>query len=1182
MGITDSLKQWLKENSVNYAELGFGRVHVKGLGSLIEFIPREFGNTIDVQGKMFTLNIGQQVIEYIIDNKVDHVIYEFGGNHYYTPISHIANAQMVLLKNVGGHDDSLIPDFGRAFLGVHGRYEMMNGSRDYQDWCDKAKFLKFKALGICEKNTLAGTLPFQMACVKNKLQPIIGYTVEVENGKGEHFDLRLYCINTKGWRNLLRINKLVNVDQEGFAFEKQLLEYGEGLLCCISPGMHATKLMLTSYKRAFDKTMFQITTNEYAGNVKDKEILSSIKNYLDNFRSIVDPILISDAYCIDKDDTHIRTVLNKQGKVQFNHSTTNHYFRSLSEQFVELEPLFRIEDGRLEDVYIDSFESLDWVIENCKFNINTKELFLPKYEMTEAEQSEYNGETSDFFDDLIADGMRRKFEKELSGPNGDSFENELWERVDSERAVIVKGGFIDYFLILWDIVNWCKTQNIQTGPGRGSAAGCLISYLLGIVKINPLRYDLIFERFLNESRIQSELPDIDIDFASDRRDEVIEYMKKRYGEDYVCRVGTYGTLQMRGVLKELARAYGVQGDKYNMNFVTKLISQDNGTWEPLFKDAASEPLLKQFVIDNPRIVNDARIALNSIKSASVHACATIIVPKIADEEGNSLNIYDQIPVRKDSDGTLISEWEGDVMADAGFLKEDILSTKQMAKIGSIFDLVKEREGIQLDMEEIPLDDENVYRLFQKGLNQDVFHFGSSGLTIYLKDVHPENIDELIACIALYRPGAMASNAHTDFVKLKKGEKEVTHDYLLQSVTSETYGLYIYQEQIMKAAQTLGDFSLAEADGVRKAMGKKIKDKMDSYKVQFVKGAVNKGCDKLEAEKIWNKMEVFAGYGFNKSHAAAYSVIGYYCNWLKYHYPLEFWTVAFQYAKNEKIQDFVAEIKRMGHIGIVAPDINKSHLEFHSDPEQYKIYWNLSQIKYVGEAAASAIIEGRDKDGKFFSIEEFNERVPSRAVNKRTVEHLILAGCFDEMYSVRQSSDRLQILQEYYELRKEELPKEYKDNRAVDHYWSIRQAEVSKLSNLDYIKLFRQTQFANYTSEYVSSEEVSKPLERKVKQNVMIAGTVVEAVIRKTKKDKREYAVIRLMQDQYQMQVRVWPQQLNPNDDQFDVRFDGLKEFIEQDKNKLCVFRGVMEYNDYVKGNEIVLSDRINGPTYEIF
>jgi len=204
------------------------------------------------------------------------------------------------------------------------------------------------------------------------------------------------------------------------------------------------------------------------------------------------------------------------------------------------------------------------------------------------------------------------------------------------------------------------------------------------------------------------------------------------------------------------------------------------------------------------------------------------------------------------------------------------------------------------------------------------------------------------------------------------------------------------------------------------------------------------------------------------------------------------------------------------------------------------------------------------------------------VNKRTVEHLILAGCFDEMYSVRQSSDRLQILQEYYELRKEELPKEYKDNRAVDHYWSIRQAEVSKLSNLDYIKLFRQTQFANYTSEYVSSEEVSKPLERKVKQNVMIAGTVVEAVIRKTKKDKTEYAVIRLMQDQYQMQVRVWPQQLNPNDDQFDVRFDGLKEFIEQDKNKLCVFRGVMEYNDYVKGNEIVLSDRINGPTYEIF
>lgn len=1184
MEITTELSQWLSDNNINYQELGFGMIKIQGFGTMIEAVQRsqEYATTLNTEQKVMCLSLQPKHLHRICNDEVDYVIYSFGGKYYYTPSTHIMDAELNPLKYVGEYNDEQIPDFGRGFLGVHGRYEMMNGTRDYKDWCKKAKFLKYSALGICEHHTLAGTLSFQSACKKAGLQSILGYSATIQDDNQHLFQVKLYAINDKGWRNLLQLNAIINVQEQEFILLDQLLKHNEGLVCVLTPNNHTDKQLVNLLVNSFEKAFYQFTTNEFLSPTTDKELLNNIKRYLDNFMSDIQPILISDAYCLDKNDTHIKKVLNKQGNVQFSNTTVNHYFRSIDEMFEEIAPLFNEDDYRLEDVFIAGLESIDWMLDNCKFNIDTKSLFLPKYEMTPQEIEKY-GDTQTMFDDLIWEGLNDKFSEDLFSHFGDQFKDELVERIDKEKDVITRGGFIDYFLILWDIINWCKENNIQTGPGRGSAAGCLISYALGIVKIDPLRFDLIFERFLNESRIQSELPDIDIDFASDRRDDVIEYMKQRYGHDFVCRVGTYGTLQMRGVIKELSRAYGFEGEKFNMNFVTRLISEDNESWTPLFRDAVNEPLLKKFIIQNPKIVNDAQIALNSIKSSSMHACATIIVPKIKDENGEILNIYNQIPVRKDETGMLVSEWEGDIMADAGFLKEDILSTKQMAKIGKIFDLVKQRTGKQLDMEEIPLDDENVYNLFKQGLNQDVFHFGSTGLTTYLKQVKPENINELIASIALYRPGAMASNAHMDYVKLKKGELEPTYDFQLKGVTEDTYGLYIYQEQIMQAAQVLGDFTLAEADGVRKAMGKKIQEKMDGYKVQFVDKAVEKGCDRQEAERIWTKMEVFAGYGFNKSHAAAYSVIGYYCNWLKYYYPLEFWTVAFQFAKEEKIQDFVAEIKRLDQIEIVSPDINKSKLEFYSDQNTYKIYWNLSQIKYVGDAAADAIITERTNNGAFFSMEEFIDRIPSQAVNIRTIKYLVLAGCFDEMYNIKNPSSRLKIMKELYELKKTDLPQEYSDNVGIEHYWSIQQVEASKLSALDYHKLFQQTQFYPYISEYHTSEDCIENMLEGESKVVMVAGTLIDAQIRKTKKERREYAVIKIMQDQYPISIRVWPDQLNENIDGYlSERFKEIKPFVEENKKRLCIFRGIMKYNNFINGNEITLNDRVKGPIFEYF
>lgn len=1174
--ISESLKWWLEDNLIQYKNLDNRRILIDGK-KMIEFIPDN--NVISTVDKGLCLTLSVNETNQILDGKVDYVIYEFGDDYFYTPASHIIDVQLEPLKYLGKADQSFIPknETNRAFLGVHGRYEAMSGTRDYSDWCEKAKFLGIQSLGICESQTLGGTLPFQLACKKKGIKPIIGYTCLYEYDGNRH-EIKLFAINDIGWQSLLRLNNKVNVDIEGFIQYKDLLKVlgkDNGLCAVICPGKHVTEKTINDIVSRCDKVFYQITSNEYMSGAKDLEILNSMKKYFDEYYSLIDPILISDAYCLDVRDVHIKTALSKTSKFNFSNATANHYFRSFDEVFVELEDLFNQDDDRLEKFFLAGVKNIGWIVENCKFEIETNKLFLPEYEMTEDQKQKFIS-NEDLFDHLIRKGIGVRYAPQMS--RSTEFVKQVESRIKEEIRVIKKGGFVDYFLILWDIVNWCKTQNIQIGPGRGSAAGCVVSYALGIVKIDPFQFNLIFERFLNEARIESELPDIDLDFASDRRDNVIQYMRDRYGENYVCRVGTYGTLQMRGVIQELSRIHGVKGD-YNLNFITRLIEGDNEKWEPLFSDAAESTLLKQFIRDNPQLIHDAKLALNSVKSHAMHACATIIVPKLRKND-SELNLYNQIPIRKDDKaGVIVSEWEGDIMAEAGYLKEDILSTRQMAKIGHMIDSIQERTGERIDTETIKLDDPNVFHLFQQGRNQDVFHFGSKGLTAYLKEVQPEHIEELIASIALYRPGAMASNAHIDYIRLKSGKIEPKYDYMLESVTKDTYSLYAYQEQIMQAVQVLGGFTLSEADGVRKAMGKKIQSKMDGYKVQFIESAVSKGCDENEAAAIWNKMEVFAGYGFNKSHAAAYSVIGYYCNWFKYYYPIDFWTVALQFAKDDKIQDFVSEIKRSGMIEIVAPDINESDFEFRADFDLNKIYWNLGQISQVANVSSTAIIEERSANGKFFSIEEFTERVPSRSVNKRVIEHLILSGCFDSMYDVRKASDRFKIMKKYYDTRpKDDLPQVYLDNLSADHYWSIRQDEVSKISNLDYSTLIKKSNLAIYSSYYIDSESFNQDLQDETKE-AMIIGTISEIILRKTKKGD-EFAVIRLIQDEYQMQVRVWPSELS--NVKKDARLNDLCHIIKEDIHALIMVRGLLSYSKYIKGNEMVVNPRLKGDLFQSF
>jgi DNA polymerase-3 subunit alpha len=1170
--MNDLLKNWMEDNLIEYEIIEQG-LYKTGIGVVLLV---EDTDCVTSYEDEINLKLSYRTVEDVLDGMIDYIVYKFGEGFYYTPINKITDIDIKEFKWIGEYNGYLPKnDYSRSFIGVHGRYEVMSGTKDYSDWCKKANFLQYNSLAICEKNTLAGTLPFQTACHKANIKPIIGYTAEVECDNGDRYDVKLYCINQESWQDLLIINKIINIDNLKFISQDDLMKLISNLCVVITPGSHVNKSLLVEYKRNAHNVLFQLTTNEYRSEITDGEILDSMKEYVDSMTDIVGCVIISDAYCLEHNNTHVKDILNKQGGVRSS-SSTNHYLRSFEEIVWEFEQLFDADDKRFSSIWNQSLKGLEWISENCQFNIDTNTLFLPKYEMTEQEIAKY-GTTDKMFDALIDDGRWKKFHDSLWSINQQDAERILDERIAKERDVIARGGFIDYFLILWDIVNWCNKEKIQVGPGRGSAAGCLISYLLGVVKINPMQFGLIFERFLNESRIKSEMPDIDLDFASDRRDEVIAYMQQRYGHDFVCRVGTYGTLQMRGTFKELARAYNYNGE-YNLNFITQLV-EDNSSWSPIFKNSLSSKVLRNFIQDNPEIINDSKAILNAIKSISMHACATIIVPKRTDSKGNVMSVYEQLPVRME-DGMLVSEWEGDVLADAGFLKEDILSTTQMAKIGHIIDLVEQRTGERLDMEKVPLDDANVYNLFKQGMNQDVFHFGSTGLTTYLKMVKPDNIDELIASIALYRPGAMASNAHINYVRLKKGDQRPIYDYKLQEVTKDTYGLYIYQEQIMQAVQVLGGFTLTEADGVRKAMGKKIVDKMQGYKIQFVDNAVKLGCKLQEAESIWDKLEVFSGYGFNKSHAAAYSVVGYYCNWLKHHYPLEFWTVAFQFAKDDQISGYIGEVHKTGDIHIVAPDINKSEIEFRSNVKDQKIYWNLSSIKFIGTSSAEEIIKERRNNGKYFSMEEFVERTSS-SINKRVVENLIMSGCFDEMYKVKKVIDRYGIIEDYYATRKDDIPERFTQNKDVGYFWSIQQNEISKLSNLDYTELILQSMFADNYQQYITSEEFAQMKVSSKKGPVkVISGLIQEIIVRKTKKDRRPYAVIKIHQDDCPMYIRVWSDVFE-NIDQ-DPRLFKLQETIAQDGKNLAIFRGEIRFNSYTNTNELTLSKGLSGALCQIF
>ena len=588
----------------------------------------------------------------------------------------------------------------------------------------------------------------------------------------------------------------------------------------------------------------------------------------------------------------------------------------------------------------------------------------------------------------------------------------------------------------------------------------------------------VIDSFVDKGLVEgghASLPDIDVDYASDRRQEMKDYLEQRYnvgGRQRVFSAGTFTTLKLKAALKDVARVHRVPHG--TVNYITAMLD-DGADWTGLFKIAVTNRKVYDFIQTYPEVIEDVRVLLGQPKAASVHASAIIVTPEKRD--GKEADCFDFLPIRK-MDGALVSEFDGYSVDEIGLLKEDVLATKELAKLSATINLVNEHYNQQLTIEKITsemLDDEKTYRILSEGNTQNVFQFSSPGITRFIQDVQPNCIEDLIAINALFRPATLDIGATDDYVRYRRGDVSPVYNFGCYEATKNTYGIMVYQEQFMSVAHTLGGFDLGKTDYLRKAIGKKKADLMASLKNDFIAGAIKNGCPPYEAEEIWGKIETAGKYSFNRSHAAAYALTAFCGAWLKANYPTAFYTVALQWADDREMPALMSEMERCSVAKIVPPDINHSTVEFYTDYKTNEIYWSLSRIKFVGIRTAEYIVKERLR-GDFRGVEDFIERIFYRKlkgfrarhwdtidstdnnrvpVNTRHLKNMILAGCFDRVENVQAVTERYSILKRAavalrLELTDSDAPAELRDKH---YYWSQQQIAVSGIGMIDYRRIF---------------------------------------------------------------------------------------------------------------------------------
>ena len=698
----------------------------------------------------------------------------------------------------------------------------------------------------------------------------------------------------------------------------------------------------------------------------------------------------------------------------------------------------------------------------------------------------------------------------------------------------------------------------------------------------------VLDAFVDKGLVEgghASLPDIDVDYASDRRQEMKDYLEQRYnvnGRQRVFSAGTFTTLKLKAALKDVARVHRVPHQI--VNYITSMLD-DSADWTGLFKIAATNRKVRDFIQTYPDVIEDVRVLLGQPKAASVHASAIIVTPEKRD--GKEADCFDFLPIRK-MDGALVSEFDGYSVDEIGLLKEDVLATKELAKLSATINLVNEHYNQVLTIEKITsemLEDEKTYRILSEGNTQNVFQFSSPGITRFIQDVQPNCIEDLIAINALFRPATLDIGATDDYVRYRRGEVAPVYNFGCYEATKNTYGIMVYQEQFMSVAHTLGGFDLGKTDYLRKAIGKKKADLMASLKSDFIAGAIKNGCPEFEAEDIWQKIETAGKYSFNRSHAAAYALTAFCGTWLKANYPTAFYTVALQWADDKDIPALMSEMERCSVAKIVPPDINHSTVEFYTDYTTNEIFWSLNRIKFVGARTAEYIVTERAR-GCFKSIEDFIRRIFRRKlgaesvkhwdetdpmaengrvpVNTRHLKHMILAGCFDRIENVKAVTERYSILKRAalklgFDLKPSDAPEDLRDKH---YFWSQQQIAVSGIGAIDYRRIFSNSPDrakVKGKASYISLVDVMR--DEHDGRKAAVCATVAEYSEHNYKDretgERKRFAKLVLSQNNQTVECTLW-----------DDFYRAHKEELQRIKGKIIILTAVIRYSDYVASNII--------------
>jgi DNA polymerase-3 subunit alpha len=883
----------------------------------------------------------------------------------------------------------------------HSHYSLQDGACTIDGLVDAAKKFNMKSVALTDHGVMYGIAEFYNKATKAGIKPIIGMEAYIvrkgsrfergesnqNNGrkKSKHYNhLILLAKNKTGYNNLSKLSTLGHT--EGFYYKPridlELLEkYRDGLICtsACAGGVVSSYLVNNEIDKAREvaKKFKDIFEDDFYLEIQDhgEEIDKPILEWMPKLSKELGIKLVAtnDCHYIEKEHSIAHNILlllaDKGGAdyTKLRYGTDQVYFKS-SEEMIKL---FKDYDNAVEHTLeIDSKIDL-------KFDFNGHH--FPKFPIPEDSNAE---SLDEYFELLAASGLEKK-ELEITP--------EVEERFNFEIETIKKMGFASYFLIVQDFINTAKEKNIPVGPGRGSVAGSLVAYALGITNINPLKYDLLFERFLNPAR--KSMPDIDIDFADDQRGDVIDYVREKYGEKSVSQIITFNRLSSKAVIRDVARVLKIPIP--TVNKITKYIPSKFGKVYSINKALTEVPELKW--VKNSKepeiqnLIKYAQVLEGMNRNASKHAAGVVITPG---------DVSDFVPLANAvSQQDIVTQFNMKEIENAGLLKMDFLGLRTLTIIRDTLSLVKKNYGVEIDIDNISLEDEDTYQLFSRGQTTGVFQFESPPMREYLKKLKPTSLNDLAAMNALYRPGPM--EFIDEFIDRKNGVKQVKFLHpLLEEILKETYGIIVYQEQVIQIANKIAGMTLAEADILRRAMGKKDLLAMKEQKVKFVDGAVSTGINKNISEKIFDAIDKFANYGFNKSHAVAYSLIAYQTAYLKAHYTAEFLAANLtnEFGNPDKVTKFLENCRKL-KIEVLPPDVNEPSVNF--DVADNKIRFGMSAIKNVGKTAVEEIIKKKNKlDGNFKSIFDFCMNVDTRIVNKRALEGLVLAGAFDSVYKNR--------------------------------------------------------------------------------------------------------------------------------------------------------------------------------------